>query len=201
MPASARALLGTAARALGRRLVAGAVAAQARGGHPRLDLRQNRLRGHGSGGGRVNAGHATQWATRSGRCAICNPPFCSRMELVNVHARKKKVRRGMHAQRVALARFSQGRTRILAPLPHAAAPSLPAPHGVAAFCLACLAYGIAFKASSDVARVGGRKPEGASSGELGRERRSPCATRALSSVGSGWRRRHAVPQSLGCCCC
>ena len=78
------------------------------------------------------------------------------MELVNV-MQEKKVRRGMHIASAALARFSQGRTRILAPLPHAAAPSLPAPHGVAASCLACLAYGIAFRASSDVARGKSRR--------------------------------------------
>ena len=80
------------------------------------------------------------------------------MELVNV-MQEQKVRRGMHIASAALARFSQGRTRILAPLPHAAAPSLPAPHGVAASCLACLAYGIAFRASSDVARGKSRRAQ------------------------------------------
>ena len=77
------------------------------------------------------------------------------MELVNV-MQEKKVRRGMHIASAALARFSQGRTRILAPLPHAAAPSLPAPRGVAASCVACLADWIAFKVSSDVARGSSR---------------------------------------------
>ena len=164
---------------------------QARGGHPRLDLRQTRLRGHGSGGGRVNAGQATQWATRSGRCAICNPPpFCSRMELVHVPCSEQKVHRGMHIASAALALFSQGRTRIVAPLPNAAAPSLPAPR-------VGLADWIALQASSDVwqeqreetwhesvARAGA----GASSGEVGRETRSavqrhePC--RASGPAGS-----------------